>query len=239
MAGRIFINYRRGDDPGFTHALYLTLETEFEAGSLFMDVDDVQPGEEFVAVLSAAIAAADIMLVVIGPRWQNLLATRTNDPKDYVVLEIRVALERGKLVIPVLVGGSNMPRSENLPQSLRPLARHNAISLRPDRFRVDCQGLIAKLKDQLAALEAQRKAKAGAPRPERITADTISRALSHLEAPEASYRKLAAEVLGGLGPLGAEYIPDLNRLFFHDPDSEVWSAAAHALKKIGPAALPS
>jgi hypothetical protein len=29
MAGKIFINYRRGDDPGFTQALYLRLESEF------------------------------------------------------------------------------------------------------------------------------------------------------------------------------------------------------------------
>ena len=29
MSGKIFINYRRGDDAGFTQALYQRLETEF------------------------------------------------------------------------------------------------------------------------------------------------------------------------------------------------------------------
>jgi len=39
MAGKIFINYRRGDDPGFTHALHERLESEFPADDLFMDAD--------------------------------------------------------------------------------------------------------------------------------------------------------------------------------------------------------
>ncbi len=33
MAGKIFINYRRGDDPGFTQALYMRLEDEFSAST--------------------------------------------------------------------------------------------------------------------------------------------------------------------------------------------------------------
>jgi hypothetical protein len=31
MAGKIFINYRRTDDPGFALAIYLGLEDEFAA----------------------------------------------------------------------------------------------------------------------------------------------------------------------------------------------------------------
>jgi hypothetical protein len=37
MAGKIFVNYRRGDDTGFTQALYLLLEDESAASDLFMD----------------------------------------------------------------------------------------------------------------------------------------------------------------------------------------------------------
>jgi len=39
MTGKIFINYRRGDDAGFTQALHLRLESEFTADDLFMDVE--------------------------------------------------------------------------------------------------------------------------------------------------------------------------------------------------------
>ena len=69
MPGKIFINYRRGDDAGFTQALYMRLEDEFSADALFMDVEGhIKPGDDFVDVLNAQVAAADVLLVVIGPR---------------------------------------------------------------------------------------------------------------------------------------------------------------------------
>ncbi len=43
--GKIFINYRRDDDPGFTTALYMHLEEEFGRARLFMDVEGyIKPG---------------------------------------------------------------------------------------------------------------------------------------------------------------------------------------------------
>ena len=70
MAGRIFVNYRRGDDPGFTQALYQKLETEFGRDALFMDVEGfIKAGDDFVHVLNAQVAQSDVVLAVIGPRW--------------------------------------------------------------------------------------------------------------------------------------------------------------------------
>jgi hypothetical protein len=43
MAGKIFINYRRGDEAGFTQAPYLRLESEFASDDLFMDVEGYRP----------------------------------------------------------------------------------------------------------------------------------------------------------------------------------------------------
>src|SRR5215470_13185793 len=105
MPGKIFINYRRDDDPGFTQALYQRLEDEFAAGDLFMDVEGhIKPGDDFVDVLNAQVAAADVLLTIIGPRWTELLAARAGDPDDFETIEIKAALEQGKRVIPVLVG---------------------------------------------------------------------------------------------------------------------------------------
>jgi hypothetical protein len=44
MAGKIFINYRRGDDSGFAQVLFGRLEQAFPHEQLFMDVDNVAPG---------------------------------------------------------------------------------------------------------------------------------------------------------------------------------------------------
>jgi len=59
-----------------------------------------------------------VLLAVIGPRWLALLATRAGDPKDFVIIEIKAALDQGKLVIPVLVGGAAMPSAETLPEPI-------------------------------------------------------------------------------------------------------------------------
>jgi hypothetical protein len=59
MAGKIFINYHRGDDAGFTQALYMRLEDDFASADLFMDVEGhIKPGDDFVEALNAQVAAA-------------------------------------------------------------------------------------------------------------------------------------------------------------------------------------
>lgn len=158
VGGKIFLNYRRGDDPGFTQALYQRLEDTFTAAALFMDVaGHIKPGDDFVEVLNSQVAACDVLLAVIGPRWADLLAARQEDPDDFVVIEIKAALsDRDKRVIPVLVGGASIPRSDILPEPIRQLARRNGTSLRPERFKGDCQDLISVLKEQLAEVKTRR-----------------------------------------------------------------------------------
>jgi hypothetical protein len=47
---------------GFTQALYLRLESEFASGDLFMDVEGhIKPGDDFVEVLNAQVAASDVV----------------------------------------------------------------------------------------------------------------------------------------------------------------------------------
>lgn len=157
VAGKIFINYRRGDDAGFTQALYQRLEDEFGADNIFMDVEGhIKPGDDFVHVLDAQVAAADILLAIIGPRWMDLMAKRAGDPDDFVAIEIGSALEKEKRVIPVLVGGALMPRADALPENIRNMTRRNAVGLRPERFKADTQGLVTALKEQLAAAEREK-----------------------------------------------------------------------------------
>jgi TIR domain len=156
MAGKIFINYRRGDEAGFTQALYQRLEDEFCAADLFMDVEaQIKPGDDFVEVLNRHVSIAEILLAVIGPRWTDLLAARANDPNDFVAIEISAALDKGKRVIPVLVADARMPRVHTLPKTMRDLARRNAIRLRPERFKSDCHSLATALKELLPEVDSK------------------------------------------------------------------------------------
>jgi hypothetical protein len=158
LGGKIFINYRRGDDAGFTGRLFDRLETHFSNEKLFIDVDSIAPGLDFVRVLDEQVAQCDVLLAVIGAAWLGARdengARRLDNPKDFVRIEIESALQRGVRVIPVLVSNAEMPREHELPETLKPLARRNAVRLTHDRFRADCAGLIKALE---AALEEESK----------------------------------------------------------------------------------
>jgi len=84
-----------------------------------MDVEVyIKPGDDFVAILNWRVAEADVLLAVIGPHWSELLAARASAPNDFVAIEIKAALEKGKLVIPVLVRGATMPAANSCPRRL-------------------------------------------------------------------------------------------------------------------------
>jgi hypothetical protein len=164
MAGKIFINYRRGDDPGNTGRLFDRLQDVFEPQQLFLDVDNIAPGLDFVRVLNERVGECDILLAVIGRSWIDTRdgagKRRLEDPDDFVRIEIESALTQGKRVIPVLVGDAVMPRPDELPQTLQPLARRNAVRLTHERFRADTQGLIKALQNALTEIEEQQQARA-------------------------------------------------------------------------------
>src|SRR5512145_3125697 len=103
---RIFINYRRQDSEGYVGRLYDHLVQHFEPGDVFMDVDDIAPGADFVQVLEEAVAGCDVCIVVIGPAWSAAAddsgQRRLDQWDDFVRIEIATALKQNKLVIPVL-----------------------------------------------------------------------------------------------------------------------------------------
>jgi TIR domain len=107
LSGKIFINYRRGDDPGYTGRLFDRLQEAFSPEQLFLDVDNIAPGLDFVRVLTERVAECDVMLTVIGKGWTDARdengSRRLDDPNDFVRVEIVSALGKGKRVIPVLV----------------------------------------------------------------------------------------------------------------------------------------
>jgi hypothetical protein len=185
MGGNIFINYRRGDDPGFTQALYQQLEAAFGDDQLFMDVEGhIKPGEDFVHVLEKQVARADVLLAIVGPRWLELLTARNNAPDDFVVIEIESALRHKKRVVPILVGGASMPPDKALPLSIRDLARCNALTLHADRFKSDCLTLVEALRDIFKHLDEERAAVAAAAEAAKVERSKRSMTLSGMSPEE-------------------------------------------------------
>ncbi|HQX01715.1 MAG TPA: toll/interleukin-1 receptor domain-containing protein [Anaerolineales bacterium] len=149
---RIFISYRRQDSPHMTGRIYDKLESVFGSNRVFRDIDDISAGEDFRAKLAKEIEKSDILLIIIGPKWESIADAKGNrrldDPNDFVRLEVEAGLKRtDKIVIPVLVENAPMPNAANLPESLRELCYRNAISVRQDPdFHNDTQKLIREIK---------------------------------------------------------------------------------------------
>ena len=147
---RIFISYRRADAGWPVRWLAEWLTSQFGPGAVFLDADSIQPGDDFAAKIEAAMGACSVLLVVIGPLWlaaEGKPGRRVGDPKDWVRLEIELAIERGICVIPVLVNGARMPSPRELPPSLRALAYRQAVELNP--ASPDTRRLASVLKDAL------------------------------------------------------------------------------------------
>jgi hypothetical protein len=100
----IFINYRRDDAPGVAGRLYDHLAHGFSRRDLFIDVDAIKPGLDFVKQLDAQVSQCDVLLAVIGPHWLNAAddsgQRRLDSDHDYVRIEIASALKRDIPVIP-------------------------------------------------------------------------------------------------------------------------------------------
>jgi len=67
MAGKVFICYRRDDSAGHAGRVHDRLQREFGDDLLFMDVDGIPLGANFVKVLGEAVAKCDALLAMIGP----------------------------------------------------------------------------------------------------------------------------------------------------------------------------
>ena len=127
---KVFISYRRDDNRMTVTVLQKALRDRPDIANVFSDVDEIGYGDDFVAVIDEALRAADVVLVVIGPRWSELLQARLRGV-DWVRHEVATALRlraasladpaRGQplRVIPVLIGGATPPPKISCPRRSR------------------------------------------------------------------------------------------------------------------------
>ena len=147
MAG-VFISYRRADSQAWADRLADSLTLRFGGGLIWRDVDDIRAGEPWPGEIRKGLAAADAVLVLIGPDW--LGNPRLRERRDVLRHEVRTALRSKATVVPVLVGGARPPEPRKLPRSIRSLgtlAKRQAVTLRDGwSWRDDVNVLLVELR---------------------------------------------------------------------------------------------
>ena len=160
MSGQIFISYRREESSAWAGRLSDRLSIHFPS-KIFMDVDSVDLGDDFVKAIERTVGSCDVLIAVIGKGWLNSSdqegQRRLDNPEDFVRIEIATALKRDIRVIPVLVDGVSMPRSRDLPDDLKALVHRNALQLSHDRFRTDSERLASAVERALEKTVAERR----------------------------------------------------------------------------------
>ena len=148
MAG-VFVSYRRDDSQGFAGRLADDLDERLGTDRGFRDIE-IPVGSDFTEVLHRAIAASDVLLVVIGRRWASGAAagrpSRLFEPTDWVRTEIEAAFARDKHVVPVLVGGAAMPSATDLPEGIRRLVKLQAAEISDRHWDDDVEALADRLR---------------------------------------------------------------------------------------------
>ena len=141
-----FLSYRREDSAGYAGRLRESLERRLGDDAVFRDVDTIEPGQDFVAAITERLRECSVFVALIGREWLDARDARgqrrLDQEHDYVRLEIAAALERPDVrVVPVLVEGVSAPSPEELPESIRSLARRQAISIRDETWDADVERL--------------------------------------------------------------------------------------------------
>ena len=150
---KIFISYRRDDSNDAAHRIYDRLVKAFGRRNVFIDVDNIKLGSNFMAEIEEfLITNCDVMLVIIGEDWLHSTDDEGNqrlfNRVDFVRHEVEIGIRHSRKIhmIPVVLNDTNMPSENELPPSIAVMAGINAAFVHRDRFESDVERLIKKIR---------------------------------------------------------------------------------------------
>ena len=156
MPGKIFVNYRRDDARDMAARIRDRLAATFGDAQRLHGRGQPAGRSAVREELEKALAETDVFLAVIGPRWLELLAERqASGERDYVREEIAGALQRGIVVIPVLIERTPLPRADALPDDIRDLVLHQKHVVTHEQFGRDVAALVEAIRFGRKAARAE------------------------------------------------------------------------------------
>ncbi|MFJ3839821.1 toll/interleukin-1 receptor domain-containing protein [Streptomyces sp. NPDC090054] len=221
----VFVNYRTGDEESAATMIARELARRFGSERIFFASNSIALGHRFPAELVRAVEECEALLAVIGPRWAEVQGedgrSALESDQDWTRREIQTALDRGILVIPVLVGKATRIDRAVLPDDLRELA-----DCQYRRFdHRNAESDLTALGDDLGRLLPELGAVDRDPRAARERAEAKPRKKSDQDAGHTRMRTRDVEqrVRGGIGNLNG----DLSGTFVNEPQGPVNTGRGH------------
>ncbi|WP_328644908.1 toll/interleukin-1 receptor domain-containing protein [Amycolatopsis sp. NBC_00348] len=147
----IFMSYRRNPQGTAVAAIADGLQRYFGTEEVFID-NGIVPGDQYPDALESRLQACTVLIAVIHEGWEDSFKERRH--KDWVLHEIRTALERRIHVIPVPIGNASMPEWTELPAEISELAHRQAAPVGPATYTTDLNNLIRQLEKHVAPATA-------------------------------------------------------------------------------------
>lgn len=152
------LSYRHADSAAVARALHGELVRVLGDERVFFDRESIEAGGSFDHEIPRAVQGADVVLALIGPRWEQEFVARAKGHDD-VRVELATALARRKRVLPVLLDGAQWPPTGPLPAEVQALVRVNALRLRDSDWRNDVAAMLSTL--DVPALKSTADASSG------------------------------------------------------------------------------
>ena len=119
---KIFVSYRRADASGHTGRLYDHLIQYFFPQNIFIDIDSIQPGDDFLRRIQHFLDNSDVFLAVVGKNWLGKTKDgqrRIDNKNDFVRIELLEAIGKKIPIIAVLVQGVQEAELDWLPDNAK------------------------------------------------------------------------------------------------------------------------
>lgn len=130
----VYLSYSRSEAGPVAGRLRDWLVRRLGDGAVFSDME-LRAGGSWEDEVRRLVVPCKVLVVILA---RDLF--RREEAIQF--MEIRAALDAGKLIIPVLLDGAAMPAVDDLPTALRPLSRFNAFALRSEQMEADLEDLI-------------------------------------------------------------------------------------------------
>jgi hypothetical protein len=137
----VFISYRRELDA--QSARLIRAELQNRGSRVFLDVDDLRPGQ-FDEALLERIRGTSNFVLILSPGSLD----RCSEQDDWLRREVVCALAHGRTIIPVLMPGFVFPAEQALPEELHPIRVHHGVAYSHEYFGATMDKIVGFLASQ-------------------------------------------------------------------------------------------